>query len=75
MDVMWVCVVVGMSGVAGPVPVTTSSSQAAQSLRKPEEPLVAYGPFPQHPQATLMCGLFPLRPLLCILRLKERRTG
>lgn len=56
MDVMRVCVVVGMSGVAGPMPVTTSSSQAAQSLRKPEGPLVAYGPFPQHPQAVPSCA-------------------
>lgn len=53
--------VIGTSGVAGPVPVTTWSSQAAQSLRKS--------------QPTCMCCCFPLGPLICILRLKERRPG
>lgn len=65
--------VIGMSGVAGPIPVTTSSSQAAQSLKNLEDPLVAYGLSIYRPP--VCAAYFALSPLICILRLKERRTG
>lgn len=64
---------IGMSGVADPIPVTTSSSQAVQSLKNLEDPLVAYGLSIHRPPACAAC--FALRPLICIPRLKERRTG
>lgn len=65
--------VIGMSEVAGSIPVTTSSSQAAQSLKNLEDPLVSYGLSIHRPPACAAC--FALRPLICILRLKERWTG
>ena len=61
------CVLVtGVSGAAGPMPVTTSSSQAARSVSE-EASRALGGLWPQHPPATW--------PLIYILRLKDRRTG
>lgn len=43
--------VLGRSEAVGPMPVTISSSQAAQTLREPEEPLMAHGPSSHRPPA------------------------